>query len=74
MKIYNLSPKGSKAIIENFKANIQKNSSEFRYLPLEDDIIKDFNQEVYQLEYSDTINKIRSIDDIKLVNLNYLNI
>ncbi|MHB9936693.1 hypothetical protein CF098_01430 [Clostridium sporogenes] len=66
MKIYNLSPKGSKAIIENFKANIQKNSSEFRYLPLEDDIIKDFNQEVYQLEYSDTINKIRSIDDIKV--------
>lgn len=62
MKLYILDKNGTPAIIENFIDNINRNSSEFRYLPEESKVISDFNKEAYSMLYSDTHNKLRSIE------------
>ncbi len=48
-----------------FKKKIEQNSSAFWFLPANGDINEDFDQSVYELTYSDTINKLRSVTDIK---------
>ena len=49
-----------------FKDNLRKHSSEFRFLPDEDRIDEDFVQNSYSIDYSDTINKLRSVDGCQL--------
>jgi len=51
----------SSAVLENFEKNIRESSSEFRFLPEEEKINTDFNDEVYSLIYSDSVNKLRSV-------------
>ncbi len=55
--------KGSRAIINNFKKRLEEKRSEFRFLPDEDEIDKQFEEEAFSLQYSDSINKLRSIKD-----------
>ena len=62
LKLYILDKNGTPAIIENFIDNINRNSSEFRYLPEESKVISDFNKEAYAMLYNDTHNKLRSIE------------
>lgn len=57
--------KESKAVLERFKQNIQKNSSAFWFLPDETEVNKSFDESVYELTYSDTVNKLRSVSAIK---------
>ncbi|MEI9945805.1 MAG: reverse transcriptase domain-containing protein [Chitinophagaceae bacterium] len=51
------------SLIEEFEKEIKRNSSEFRLQLEEEELINPFEEEnVYQITYSDTINKLRSID------------
>lgn len=65
VKLYHLLANESIDILNKFEEEIIKNSSEFRLQPEATEIFETFNTESYELIYSDTINKIRSIDGIK---------
>lgn len=54
----------SKAAINKFKKQLEKNRSEFRYLPWEEEINLEFDDEAFRLEISESINKIRNIEGI----------
>lgn len=63
--VYSFESKESRAVLDMFKKKIEQNSSAFWFLPNEDSISDDFDESVYELTYSDTINKLRSVIDIK---------
>ena len=63
--VYSFESKESRAVLDMFKKKIEQNSSAFWFLPNEDSISNDFDESVYELTYSDTINKLRSVIDIK---------
>lgn len=63
--VYSFESKESQAVLDMFKKKIEHNSSAFWFLPSERDINDDFDESVYELTYSDTINKLRSVTDIK---------
>jgi len=65
LKIFDIYANGSKALINNFVTSIRENSSEFRLLPEDNEVIKEFDEEAYTTIYSDSINKIRSLEDFK---------
>lgn len=66
VKLFVFDANSTKAMLQKFKDTIKKHSSEFRFLPEEDRIQEDFVQETYSIDYSDTINKLRSIDKYQL--------
>lgn len=51
------------ALISKFKKNLEKNRSEFRYLPDEEKVDEEFEESAFSLHYNDSINKLRSIKD-----------
>ena len=55
----------SRAAINKFKNNINKQRSEFRFLPDEEEISRDFDNEAFSIQYSESINKLRSIKEYK---------
>ena len=55
----------SRAAINKFKNNINRQRSEFRFLPDEDEISKEFDNEAFSIQYSESINKLRSIKEYK---------
>ncbi|MEO2071320.1 MAG: RNA-directed DNA polymerase [Zunongwangia sp.] len=63
--IYSFESKESQAVLDMFKKRIEQNSSAFWFLPNENDINDDFDESVYELTYTDTVNKLRSVADIK---------
>ncbi|AYV57717.1 hypothetical protein EFP84_18955 [Leptospira kmetyi] len=64
MKIYNFHAKDSISVLEEFKRNIRKNSSEFKFLPTDEDIESSFDENLLEINYSDSINKLRSLEGI----------
>lgn len=64
LKTYFFSHKYSNAMIENFKNEIRKNSSEFRLMHDLDSIKQDFRENLYKINYKESINKIRDISDV----------
>ena len=65
ISIFAFDSKESKAVLDKFRKKIEQNSSAFWLLPDEDDTKSNFDESVYELTYTDTINKIRSIQGIK---------
>jgi hypothetical protein len=61
--IQSFEPGGSRAILNKFKKKIDENRSEFRFLPDEDELDKEFDEEAFSIHYSDSINKLRSIKE-----------
>ena len=57
--------RGSHAAIDIFMRNLSKNRSEYRFLPDEESIAAEFDNEAYQLLYDGSINKFRSMQDFK---------
>jgi hypothetical protein len=53
----------SKAALNIFKMKLEEQRSEFRFLPDEDEISDEFDQSAFSLQYNDSINKFRSIQD-----------
>lgn len=55
--------KESPAAINKFKKNLEENRSEYRFLPEEDEVDSEFDEEAFSLQYNDSINKLRSIKE-----------
>lgn len=70
VKVYDFVSTGSKALIENFKKEIRKNSSVFKFLPQKDEVLNSFDSEVYKVEYKDSIHKLSGIEDFKINRYN----
>lgn len=56
---------GSHAAIDLFMADVNKNRSEYRFLPDEDFLTREFDNDAYHLLYKDSSYKFRSITDCK---------
>ncbi len=56
--------KESRAVLNIFKNKLEEQRSEFRFLPDEDEISNQFDEEAFTLKYSDSVNKFRSIQDL----------
>jgi hypothetical protein len=56
----------SRAALNTFKKNIDKNRSEFRLLPFDNDIDVEFEDEVFSLEYCNHENERRSSKEISI--------
>lgn len=56
--------KESRAVLNIFKSKLDEQRSEFRFLPDEDEISNDFDEEAFDLKYGDSVNKFRSIQDL----------
>ena len=56
--------KESKAALNKFKKKLEDQRSEFRFLPDEDKITGEFDEEAFSLQYNDSINKFRSIQEL----------
>lgn len=65
VKLYLFDAEESKAVLDQFVKNIRNNSSEFRFLPEEENIKKEFIDEAYSIIYNDSVNKLRSIEECK---------
>jgi len=63
--IYEFDGNESKAILEKFEENIRANSSAFWFLPDDESTSRNFNNSVYDLSYADSVNKLRSVQEIK---------
>jgi hypothetical protein len=63
--IYHFEHTSSLALIEKFKDDIEKRSSEFRFLPDEEVEKKDFEDEAYELVYDESQLKIKTLKDYK---------
>ena len=66
LKTYFFSHNYSNAMIENFKSEIRKNSSEFRLMHDLDAIKQDFKENLYKINYKESINKIRDISNVEV--------
>ncbi|MES2702576.1 MAG: RNA-directed DNA polymerase [Bacteroidota bacterium] len=62
VKLYHFYANESNDLLEEFNKEIRKNSSEFRFQPESQEVFDSFENASYKISYSDTINKIRSID------------
>lgn len=66
LKTYFFSYKYSNAIIENFKNHIRKNSKEFQLMHDLESIRQEFRENLYKINYKESINKIRDIDNVDI--------
>lgn len=65
VKLFNFLKDEPVSLLEEFEENIRKNSSEFRLLPEEDSLIDSFDKASSHISYSDSINKVRSIEGFR---------
>lgn len=67
MKVFYFDSTSTEALIKCFQKEIAKNVSEFRYLPRLDSIIDESDfEKVFEIERTDSINKINAIQNIEL--------
>lgn len=67
VKLFYFKYNASRALITCFREEISKNKSEFRFLPEDGALSKADNySEIYQMNYSDTINKLRGVDGVSI--------
>ncbi len=67
VKVFYFSHENSRELINKFKENIIKNSSVFLHLHEEDDLFtEDYYSKIWDIEYSDSINKIRSVEELSV--------
>lgn len=65
ISVFEFKGNGPKAVLENFKKNIDKNSSAFWFLPDDEEASKEFDESAYELTYTDSLNRLRSLQSIK---------
>ncbi len=66
VKVFYFSHENSRELINKFKENIIKNSSVFLHLHEEDDLFTEDYSKIWDIEYSDSINKIRSVEELSV--------
>jgi hypothetical protein len=62
VKLYYFKSSDSTDLLDEFKKEIEKNTSEFKVQLEEEELKNPFEDSIYKITYSDTINKLRSID------------
>lgn len=65
LKLFYFSPDWPHAMLNKFQKALEENSSAFWFLPDEEDLKDSLDDEAYDMQYEDTINKFRSVSDIK---------
>jgi len=65
LKLYYFAPDWPHAMLNKFQKALEENSSAFWFLPDEEDLKDSLDDEAYDMQYEDTINKFRSISDVK---------
>ena len=66
VKLYSFSHNYSTAIIDNFKKEIAKNSSEFKLMKDSDRLFSDFEEKLFEIDYIESINKLNNINSVKI--------
>lgn len=66
LRIYKFHQGCSDAIIKNFRKNIYLNSSEFRLMHDFGSIFNSLEDNLYKIEYKDSINKLNDIKDVRI--------
>ena len=64
LRVYKFSHKCSDSIIKNFRSEIYKNSSEFRLMHSMDYVINNLEENIYKINYKESINKLNDINDV----------
>lgn len=64
VKLQHFDKRESRAAINKFKKNLEKNRSEFRFLPEEESVNAEFDEEAFSIYYTDSVNKLRSIKEL----------
>lgn len=65
LKLYYFNHEWPHAMLNKFQKTLEENSSAFWFLPDEEEMKDSLDDEAYDLKYEDTVNKFRSISDIK---------
>jgi len=65
LKLFYFSPDWPHAMLNKFQKALEENSSAFWFLPDEEDMKGSLDDEAYDMQYEDTINKFRSVSDVK---------
>ena len=66
VKLYSFSHENSTAIIDNFKKEIAKNSSEFKLMKDSDKLFAEFEDKLFEIDYVESINKLNNIKSVKI--------
>ena len=66
VKLYSFSYEYSTAIIDNFKKEIAKNSSEFKLMKDSDRLFSDFEDKLFEIDYVESINKLNNIRSVNI--------
>lgn len=71
VKIFYFNSGHSDALLTCFKKNISKNKSEFRFMPDDESVFQDDDySEIYSLQESDSINKLRGVEGVSIDKFN----
>ncbi len=65
LKLFYFSPDWPHAMLNKFQKTLEENSSAFWFLPDEEEMTSSLDDEAYDMQYEDTINKFRSVADVK---------
>ena len=65
LKLFYFSPDWPHAMLNKFQKALEENSSAFWFLPDEEELTDSLDDEAYDMQYEDTINKFRSVADVK---------
>ena len=65
LKLFYFSPDWPHAMLNKFQKALEENSSAFWFLPDEEDMKDSLDDEAFDMQYEDTINKFRSVSDVK---------
>jgi len=66
LKIFRFSHTDSRALIDNFKKEIYRNSSEFRLMHTVEKLYADVGKNIFSIQYAESINKLGDIESIRL--------
>jgi hypothetical protein len=65
IKLFYFSHEWPHAMLNKFQKALEENSSAFWFLPGEEDMKESLDDKAYDMQYEDTINKFRSVSDVK---------
>lgn len=66
LKVFKFSHTDSRALIENFKKEIFRNSSEFRLMHTIEKLCANVGKNIFSIQYTESINKIGDIESIRI--------
>jgi hypothetical protein len=65
-RFFYLDKEGSSGIIDSIRRDIANNTSEFNFMPVDDDDIGNDYNNIYKFDREDSVNKIRAINSVQI--------